>query len=358
MDDAARRTRVDVAIANALDALAAAIAPATHGPEELLTPVAALASKGKRMRALLLLTAHDACGGNDAERAYLLAGALELFQTAALIHDDVLDRSDTRRGMPSTHRALEALHRDEAWLGDSEKFGESGAILAGDMALMACQQMLTSSLAGLPQDVAAAVGQRFGAMASLCTAGQYLDIRLAAQPLSELALGNHTAEIFATMRAKTASYTAEGPLALGAALAGAPAPTVDAWAGVGVPLGIAFQLRDDVLGVVGSPESTGKPAGDDIREGKRTLMLALALDRTRGEDHALLGATVGNESAPDADVAAAVDVIIASGALTAVESEIHLFAAKARDALVALTMANEHRARLEALIDATVSRSS
>ncbi len=112
-------------------------------------------------------------------------------------------------------------------------------------------------------------------MASLCTAGQYLDIRLAAQPLSALATGRHAADIVATMRAKTASYTAEGPLALGAALAGAQRQTVDAWAAVGVPLGIAFQLRDDVLGAVGSPESTGKPAGDDVREGKRTLILSL-----------------------------------------------------------------------------------
>lgn len=358
MDDAARRTRVDEAIANALDALAAVIAPATHGPEELLAPVAALASKGKRMRALLLLTAHDACGGQHTERGYVLAGAVELFQTAALIHDDVLDRSDTRRGMPSTHRALETLHRDESWLGDSEKFGQSGAILAGDLALMACQHMLTSAIAGLPQDIAAAVGQRFGSMASLCTAGQYLDIRLAAQPLSALTLGNHAAEIFATMRAKTASYTAEGPLALGAALAGAPRTTVDAWAAIGVPLGIAFQLRDDVLGVVGAPESTGKPSGDDVREGKRTLMLALALDRTQGSDHAVLSATVGDENAPDADVAAAVDVLIGSGALAAVEREIELYATKAREALDRVSMAAEHRARLESLIDATVSRSS
>lgn len=358
MDDAARRTRVDEAIADALDVIAAAIAPATHGPEELLAPVVSLASKGKRMRALLLLTAHDACGGQHPERGHLLAGAVELFQTAALIHDDVLDRSDTRRGMPSTHRALETRHRDESWLGDSEKFGESGAILAGDLALMASQYMLTSAIAGLPQDIGAAVGQRFGSMASLCTAGQYLDIRLAAQPLSALALGSHTAEIFATMRAKTASYTAEGPLALGAALAGLPRTTVDAWAAIGVPLGIAFQLRDDVLGVVGSPESTGKPSGDDIREGKRTLMLALALDRTRGADHAVLSAAVGNDNAPDADIAAAVDLIIESGALAAVESEIQLYAAKAREALDGLTMADEHRRHLEALIDATVSRSS
>jgi geranylgeranyl diphosphate synthase type I len=356
MDDAARRSRVDEVIATALDRLATDIAPATHSPEELLAPVAALAAKGKRVRALLLLTAHDACGGREPERATVVAGAIELFQTAALIHDDVLDRSDTRRGLPSTHRALEALHSSHSWLGDAARFGEGGAILAGDLALMACQQMLTTAIAGLPGDVAAAVGQRFGSMASLCTAGQYLDIRLAAQPLRDL--GGQTDAIVAAMRAKTASYTAEGPLALGAALAGLDAEAVDAWAAVGVPLGIAFQLRDDVLGALGTPETTGKPAGDDLREGKRTLLLSLALDRTDDDGRHVLADTVGVESASPADIAAALDVLRASGAVEAVEIQIHDYAQRALDALDALVMDDPHRSRLEGLIEATVSRTA
>ncbi len=356
MDDAARRARVDEVIATALDRLATDIAPATHSPQELLAPVAALAAKGKRVRALLVLTAHDACGGHEPDRAALVAGAVELFQTAALIHDDVLDRSDTRRGLPSTHRALEALHAESGWLSDGARFGEGGAILAGDLALMACQQMLTAAIAGLPGDVAMAVGRRFGSMASLCTAGQYLDIRLAAQPLQ--ALGGQTEAIFATMRAKTASYTAEGPLALGAALAGLDATSVDAWAAVGVPLGIAFQLRDDVLGALGAPETTGKPAGDDLREGKRTLLLSLALDRADAAGHAVLVGAVGVESASPEDIAAAVEVLSASGAVEAVEIQIHAYAGRARAALDALAMDGPHRSRLEGLIEATVSRTA
>jgi geranylgeranyl diphosphate synthase type I len=356
MDDAARRSRVDEVIATALDRLATDIAPATHSPEELLVPVAALAAKGKRVRALLLLTAHDACGGRETKRATVVAGAIELFQTAALIHDDVLDRSDTRRGLPSTHRALEALHGSHSWLGDAARFGEGGAILAGDLALMACQQMLTTAIAGLPGDVAAAVGHRFGSMASLCTAGQYLDIRLAAQPLRDL--GGQTDAIVAAMRAKTASYTAEGPLALGAALAGLDAEAVDAWAAVGVPLGIAFQLRDDVLGALGTPETTGKPAGDDLREGKRTLLMSLALDRTDDDGRHVLADTVGVESASPADIAAALDVLRASGAAEAVEIQIHDYAQRALDALDALVMDDPHRSRLEGLIEATVSRTA
>lgn len=356
MDDDARRARVDAVIATALDRLATDIAPATHSPQELLAPIAALSAKGKRVRALLVLTAHDACGGTEPERAALVAGAVEFFQTAALIHDDVLDRSDTRRGMPSTHRVLESLHTDNAWLGDAAKFGEGGAILAGDLALMACQQLLTTAIAGLPGAVATAVGQRFGAMASLCTAGQYLDIRLAAQPLQDL--GAQTEVIFATMRAKTASYTAEGPLAVGAALAAVDAATVDAWAAVGVPLGIAFQLRDDLLGAVGSPETTGKPAGDDLREGKRTLLLSLAVARADAAGRDVLTDAVGVPSASEADIAAAVDVVRTSGAVEAVEFQIHEYAQQARQSLDALVMDAPHRARLETLIDTTVTRTA
>jgi geranylgeranyl diphosphate synthase type I len=316
--------------------------------------VAALAAKGKRVRALLVLTAYDACGGHEPERAARLAGAVELFQTAALIHDDVLDRSDTRRGMPSTHRSLEALHSTRKWLGDGERFGMGGAILAGDLALMACHHLLTAAIAGLPGKVASAVGGRFSTMASLCTAGQYLDIRLAAQPLESL--GGRTDEIFATMRAKTASYTAEGPLALGAALAGLSAEAVDQWAALGVPLGIAFQLRDDVLGVVGAPEITGKPAGDDLREGKRTLLLSIGLDRADAAGRVVLGAAVGNESASPNDIAAAVEALVSLDAVKAVEDRIDEYARQARGALNALAVDGEHRARLETLIESTVSR--
>ncbi|WP_291379064.1 polyprenyl synthetase family protein [Demequina sp.] len=356
MDDVARRAQVDEVIATALEQLAADIAPATHSPEELLAPVATLAAKGKRVRALLVLTAYDACGGHEPDRALRVAGAVELFQTAALIHDDVLDRSDTRRGMPSTHRSLEALHSSQGWLGDPERFGTGAAILAGDLALMACHHLLTAGIAGLPGKVASAVGGRFSSMATLCTAGQYLDIRLAAQPLESL--GAHTDAIVATMRAKTASYTAEGPLALGAALAGLPPETVDEWAAVGVPLGIAFQLRDDLLGAVGAPETTGKPAGDDVREGKRTLLLSLGLDRADAKGREVLMAAVGNESADASDIAAAVGVLRTSGAVQAVEERIDDYAQRSREALGSLVMDDAQRARLEGLIDSTVSRAS
>lgn len=356
MDDARRKADVDEAISRALDRLAAAIAPATSSAEELLAPVATLAAKGKRVRALLVLHAYEACGGREPARAAQLAGAVELFQTAALIHDDVLDRSDTRRGLPSTHRSLEAHHQSQGWLGDGERFGTNGAILAGDLALMACHQLLTEAIAGLPGAVSTAVGERFSSMASLCTAGQYLDIRLAAQPLGSLE--GQTDAIIATMRAKTASYTAEGPLALGAALAGLSPEHVDQWAAVGVPLGIAFQLRDDVLGAIGSPDTTGKPAGDDLREGKRTLLLSLALGGADAEGREALAAVVGNEAASATQLSEAITVMSRSGAVDATEAVIEDYASQARLALDVLAVDGLYRDRLESLIDSTVARNS
>ena len=356
MDDAGRKERIDALLAEALAALAVDMAPAGAPAAELLTPVSAIASRGKRMRALLLLTSYEACGGREPRRAEHAATALELFQTAALIHDDVLDLSDTRRGMSSTHRTLEGLHLTSGWSGDAARFGVNGAILAGDLALMACQRAMVQSVAGLPERWALAVSERFTSMASLCTAGQYLDIRLASQPLSDI--GEQSDAIVATMRSKTASDTAEGPLAIGAALAGAEESAVDAWAQVGVPLGIAFQLRDDLLGVVGSPEATGKPAGDDLREGKRTLLLAHAMSGADAAGRATLLAVIGVDGASGNSVADAIDVIESTGAVDGVEHQIEDYAAQARATVERLGLDSPLRSRLDGLIDSTTRRTA
>lgn len=344
---------IDALIASSLEALGTSVEPVgAAASAELLGPISLLAARGKRMRASLLLTAHEAAGGTLTESAHGVAAALELFQAAALIHDDVLDDSDTRRGIPATHRALEATHRAAGWKGDAARFGTNGAILAGDLALMACMRELVLALAGVEGTVAAEVGSRFTSMASLCTAGQYLDLRLASLPLASVA--DERDAIVATMRSKTASYTTEGPLALGAALAGLSSADVDAWARVGVPLGIAFQLRDDVLGVVGAEAVTGKPAGDDLREGKRTLIAAYAWEASGASDRALIAAAEGSDD--PAVIAAAVDAVTRSGALDAVERDIADYAAQALDALDGLGIADVYRARLADLVAAAVSR--
>lgn len=343
--------RVGAAVGAAMERLAQSLAPMAGPRLDLLEPLTVLASKGKRMRSSLLMMSHAAAGGGRDEVALRVAAALELFQVAALVHDDVLDDSDTRRGLPSTHRVIEGLHLASGWRGDSGRFGTSGAILAGDLALMVCMGELVAALTGVDGPVAAAVGERFTEMATVCTAGQYLDLRLAALPFE--GLENERGAIETVMRAKTASYTTVGPLALGAALAGCSAATVDAWAAVGVPLGVAFQLRDDVLGVIGSESETGKPAGDDVREGKRTLLLAHALAASGPEDRDLLVSAVGGE--PHA-VAAAVDVLVRSGAIDAAKSEIARLVAEAEAGLEAIAMDANTRAELIEVFEAMSAR--
>jgi len=341
----------DHAVSSAMTRIAAFVAPLGLPADELLDPLASLSSRGKRLRAKLLVMAHEAAGGGRREAAVRVAAALELFQVAALVHDDVLDDSDTRRGLPSTHRVIESVHAESHWRGDGARFGTSGAILAGDLALMACMSELVGALAGCEADVAAAVGDRFSHMASVCTAGQYLDLRLAAQPLESLPHARE--DILDVMRAKTASYTTVGPLALGAALAGSSSHMVDQWAAIGLPLGIAFQLRDDVLGVIGSEAQTGKPAGDDLREGKPTLLLAHALANSDAAGREFIADAVGGDAQ---SVAAAVSVLVRSGAIDAAETEITRLAGDARTLLESVPMASVHREQLLAFFDATTDR--
>lgn len=352
MDSAADRAAIDSHISAAWQALRADAAPVPGAGADLIDPLAALGAKGKRMRAMALLAAHRAEGNPHPERALRVATAIELFQVAALVHDDVLDDSDERRGLVSTHRGLEAAHRARGWLGDSARYGASGAVLAGDLALMAVQRELGAALAGLAADVAARTHDTFAAMSALCTAGQYADLAVAARPLSDTP--ELTDEIIAVMRSKTASYTAEGPLALGAALAGADPERIDAWRAVGVPLGIAFQIRDDVLGLVGAADVTGKPAGDDLREGKRTVLLAHALGRADGRQRAAIENAIG---AADTDlVSAGVAAIVATGAVEAAEALASDYAQQAREALDYLKVPDD--AALRALITTTLSRSA
>ncbi|WP_062464511.1 polyprenyl synthetase family protein [Demequina soli] len=326
-----------------------AMAPAGPAAADIATQVAASAEGGKAFRGRLLLATFDACGGTDREAALMLAAALELFQTAALLHDDVLDGSDTRRGRPAAHRMFEAQHRDAGWLGDAEGYGRAGAILAGDVTLVAA--LRGASLAA--RRAGDRVGDLFDEMAALVTAGQHLDMRVAVSPLADLA--GLEERIRAVMRSKTASYTAEFPLAMGAAAAGAPEETVAALRAAGLPLGVAFQLRDDVLGLVGSPEVTGKPVGDDLREGKRTLLVWHALTHGDEAQREAVLAVLGRSDATPDRIADAIAAIGSSGAIEAVEREIDGQATLARAALTAALDAPE---ALLALVAAAVDRAA
>ncbi|MEJ6014253.1 polyprenyl synthetase family protein [Corynebacterium sp. H127] len=229
---------------------------------------------GKRMRPMFAWAGYQGAGGHVEEdpMAVLRAvSALEFIQACALIHDDIIDASDTRRGSPTVHRRVEANHNISGWVGDAADFGTGVAILIGDLALSWAEEMLQRS--GLSDAALRRVRAPWSAMKTEVIAGQILDITAESS-------ANERADIAEKVnRFKTAAYTIERPLHIGAALADAPAPLVDAYRAFGHDIGIAFQLRDDLLGVFGDPNITGKPAGDDLREGKRTVLLAEALRR-------------------------------------------------------------------------------
>ncbi|WP_062520700.1 polyprenyl synthetase family protein [Demequina silvatica] len=328
---------------------AASMAPARAAADDIADRLAASSEGGKAFRARLLLATFDACAGADREAALGLAASVELFQTAALLHDDVLDGSDTRRGRPAAHRVFEAQHREAGWQGDPAAYGRAGAILSGDVALIAAQRGATLAA----RRVGDRVADLFDEMAALVTAGQHLDMRVAVAPMDNLKALE--ADIRTIMRAKTASYTAEFPLALGAAAAGASDATVRALREAGLPLGFAFQLRDDVLGLTGAPDVTGKPVGDDLREGKRTLLVWHAVAHGTPEQREAVLGVLGRADATAREISAAVDAIRGSGALDAAERQIAAHAAAARAALVeALADAGP----VLGLVDAAVHRSA
>lgn len=360
MDLESLRGDVDRLMRQSLEQSMDAVGAVGEAASELMEPLSALAAKGKRLRPAFLMAAYEAQGVSSDPLSYTAAlhvcAALELFQVAALVHDDILDNSDTRRGMPSTHRRIEATHRELGLTGDSVTFGIHGAILAGDLALMASSQQLAVAASMLNSTQGADVTAYFSRMSSLCTAGQYLDIRLAAQPWEDL--GGQHRDIETVMRSKTASYTTEGPLVLGACLAGASASEISKWSKAAVPLGLAFQLRDDLLGTVGRSADTGKPAGDDLKEGKRTLIVSAAWERASASQRETLSRVLGIADASNSDVEAAIQVLHDTGSVALAEQAIATYYEQWCSGLDELTIKTSHVASLAALADAAVNRIS
>jgi len=277
-----------------------------------------------------------------------VAASLELVQAGALIHDDVMDRASTRRGQPALHVRFAELHESSGWVGPAAGFGQGVAIIAGDIALTWAQEMIRS--AGLDPAAIARVAPAYDAMRIEVMAGQYLDLRgqVDARRSDDQAL----AAAWRTARYKSASYTVQRPLHIGALVDGPHAPQgplLTTYTDYGFALGEAFQLRDDVLGVFGDPEQTGKPAGDDLREGKQTLLVILARKRASPNARDLFQRTIGRSDLSEADVDQLRMVIEGSGALAEVEV---LIAQRVEAALTALAegpVSGEAREVLEKL---------
>ena len=324
--------------------------------DPIMGSISNLVTGGKRLRALMCYWGWRGAGGDPAAAEIVTAGsALELFQAAALIHDDIIDRSDTRRGGPSVHRRFSQLHHAQGWALDSERFGQAAAILTGDLCLSFSEEAFTD----IGEQAAAGSRARliFNLMRAEVMAGQYLDIlEEVAGPVRDRAGAVTRAQ--SIIRFKSAKYSTEHPLALGGALAGAPDDLLRGYSAFALPLGEAFQLRDDVLGVFGDPVTTGKPAGDDLREGKRTVLIALALGQASTAESAFIDAKLGSPDLGDADVAEIRRIIEESGALQATEVLITEFGAAAYDALEQLPLDELPKTALRKLAEATVSRAS
>lgn len=292
---------------------------------------------GKRTRPAFLWWGWRGCGGasrgGGAEAVLKVATALELIQGCALIHDDLMDGSLLRRGAPAAHIAFANQHRAAGLRGNPDAFGVSAAILAGDLALVWADDLFET--AGLDSRARRAVGPAWQAMRTETIAGQYLDL-----------YGQGTGvdspeESLRVAYLKSGLYTVERPLHLGAALAGANPDVIAALRRAGRSAGVAFQLRDDLLGVFGGPDRTGKPAGDDIRDGASTYLVAIALQRARAhgrhEAERQLRSALGNRELHAGELRQIHDLLTGLGAVAAVEARI---AGLTRSALTALEQAH------------------
>ena len=325
--------RVEARVAGVLDAELerwSAVDP------DLVEPVAALRdlvlAGGKRLRPAFCHWAYVGAGGCPDDRAVVDAGAaLELLHTFALVHDDVMDGSSTRRGTDTIHVQFEAHHALAGLRGEGRRFGEGVAILVGDLSFVYADQLL----AGAPPAAHAV----FTELRIEVNVGQYLDLVGSARG------GVDEQSARRISRFKSGKYTVERPLHLGAALAGRLDDLAAPLSAFGLPVGEAFQLRDDLLGVFGDGAVTGKPVGEDLREGKPTLLYATAVELASPADAAVL-ARYGTPDLDDDDVAALQDVLVGCGAVDAVERGIDRLVAEAVEGLDAACLDGDARSAL------------
>jgi geranylgeranyl diphosphate synthase type I len=349
LERAGLRPRVEKALAEFLMGRRAALLEIDAALGDLADTVEAFVlGGGKRLRPAFAYWGYRGAGGLDSDPVVAAVSALELVQASALIHDDLMDRSDTRRGEPAVHRRFEAQHTAAGWRGGAAAFGDSAAILLGDLTLVWSDELLHTS--GVESAELARVRPVFDQMRTEVTVGQYLDV------LTQVTGDTSVERAGKVARYKSAKYTVERPLLFGAALAGAPRTLVEAYSGFGLPLGEAFQLRDDVLGVFGDPAETGKPAGDDLREGKRTYLVAAAFSALGDAARAELDAGLGDQALDDAGVARLRTIIRDSGALDRAEERITVLTEAALATLDAADIEREARSVLRELADAATRR--
>jgi geranylgeranyl diphosphate synthase type I len=310
---------------------------------------------GKRLRPAFAYWGYRAVAEPDDgvdDEILRLFSALELLHACALVHDDVIDNSATRRGMPTAHIQFSEIHAHRGWLGSADQFGRSAAILLGDLAMVWADDLVAST--NLPIEARRRVQRVWSDIRTEVLGGQYLDI--VAEASGAISIDSAmTVNLY-----KTASYTVSRPLQLGAATAADRPDIQAAFTDFGTDLGVAFQLRDDVLGVFGDPAVTGKPSGDDLRSGKRTVLVAEAIelaDKTDAVAAAQLRTGIGTDLS-DTQVAELCAVITSVGALAAVEDRIDMLTRRALETLHAAPINSAARTALTELARLAANRSA
>jgi geranylgeranyl diphosphate synthase type I len=348
------RTGVSDALATFLVRQRAVLAEIGSDVLPCLDAISGLLARGKRLRPAFCYWGWRAAGGEECQPILAAAAALELLQASALVHDDVMDDSDLRRGQPAVHKRFASWHTATGRTGSAERFGAGAAILVGDLLLAWTNELYAGS--GLAPDVLRSGAPVLAAMQTELAAGQYLDL------LSQADANTSVAAALRVINYKTTKYSTERPLQLGVAMAaaasglGAADELASACSRYGSPLGVAFQLRDDLLGVFGDPARTGKPAGGDIADGKHTVLVALAREAASSAQAAVLDRHLGDPNLTEAAAAAVRTVLIDTGAVAECE---HLIAAYRKEAIAALDggpVTGEARSALAALAELVTNR--
>jgi len=338
----------------------------TLGPDALplLAEAQEFLAGGKRIRAQFAILGYRAIqplnlfADPEHELSTVLdaACALELFHAAALIHDDIIDRSDTRRSRPSAHKHFAGLHESASWRGSAQHFGTSAALLLGDLLQSWADELFQYACdATVNRAHATAARSHFNRMRSEVALGQYLDV-VEEQRESFASEEEQLERSTRVLVYKSAKYTVEAPLLIGAALAGATAEHEHALSDFGLPVGVAFQLRDDLLGVFGDSEQTGKPTGDDLIEGKRTVLVTLARESLPATQQRLFDELLGDRSLDTAQLSMLQQTIRDSGAVTKVEQMITRNVDRAEAALDFAPLSAEAKDELIKLAHKAASR--
>lgn len=321
-------------------------------PEELIEMIENLKnftlSSGKRIRPILFYFGYILSGGKNKSEALKTSIAIEIIHSYLLIHDDIIDQDDFRHGSSSMHYKYKKEYESRVENGNLEHFGISMGIVVGDLASILGYKILTNSDFSL--DLKNRAIKKLNQIVSNTIAGEALDVMLAECPNVKIK------KICEMQKYKTAKYTIEGPLQLGAILAGASKKFLDSLSKFAIPVGIAFQIQDDIIGIFGDEKKIGKPVGSDIKEGKKTLLIAKAIEKSNDAQKQILKNALGNKSINIDDVDRVRDIIIKTGSLEFSKNKAEELIEDAKESLNDLEVSEDNKKFLNNLADFIIQR--